>query len=87
MTPSNLPPGVTEGMIPGNRPEDEADEAFFDALSARSVALGFDLPDDGQFEDALRAARDLGYDVGHDDGRAEEQMAQCAAMMTDESGA
>lgn len=26
MTPSNLPPGVTENMIPGNRPEDEAFE-------------------------------------------------------------
>ena len=27
--PSNLPPGVTDSMLPGNRPEDlEADEAF-----------------------------------------------------------
>ena len=28
--PSNLPPGVTESMIPGNRPEDLEWEALFD---------------------------------------------------------
>lgn len=26
--PSNLPPGVTEGMIPGNRPEDVETEYY-----------------------------------------------------------
>lgn len=29
---SNLPPGVTESMIPGNRPEDEAEERFMEEL-------------------------------------------------------
>ena len=28
---SNLPPGVTESMIPGNRPEDAAFETWHDA--------------------------------------------------------
>jgi hypothetical protein len=32
---SNLPPGVSEGMIPGNRPEDLADEEFWEALLER----------------------------------------------------
>ena len=27
---SNLPPGVTEGMIPGNRPEDIAWDEFYE---------------------------------------------------------
>lgn len=29
---SNLPPGVTDSMIPGNRPEDVAFDAFCDRL-------------------------------------------------------
>lgn len=29
---SNLPPGVSESMIPGNRPEDDECERFFDWL-------------------------------------------------------
>lgn len=32
MTPSNLPPGVTENMIPGNRPEDIIFEAYFEEI-------------------------------------------------------
>ena len=38
---SNLPPGVTESMIPGNRPEDmareSAEEKLLDALSAENL--------------------------------------------------
>ena len=30
MSESNLPPGVTEDMLPGNTPEDEAWDAFWD---------------------------------------------------------
>jgi len=29
---SNLPPGVTEAMIPGNRPEDEEWERLYDYI-------------------------------------------------------
>ena len=29
---SNLPPGVTEGMIPGNRPEDAAWDSTYEAI-------------------------------------------------------
>lgn len=31
-SPSNLPPGISENMIPGNRPEDEWFEIFVDRL-------------------------------------------------------
>lgn len=33
---SNLPPGVSESMIPGNRPEDEWYERFWDAIKVPS---------------------------------------------------
>ena len=32
---SNLPPGVTDSMIPGNRPEDLEAEAFEEAFAAK----------------------------------------------------
>ena len=32
---SNLPPGVTESMIPGNRPEDEAWETFLETVDEK----------------------------------------------------
>lgn len=38
---SNLPPGVTESMIPGNRPEDEAWETFHDEIDKDCVEEGF----------------------------------------------
>jgi len=34
---SNLPPGVSENMIPGNRPEDAAYEKFWDELYTKFV--------------------------------------------------
>ncbi len=36
---SNLPPGVTEGMIPGNRPWDLAIEKLFDELDGMIVTF------------------------------------------------
>ena len=32
---SNLPPGVTVNMIPGNRAEDQANELFFEELEKK----------------------------------------------------
>ena len=34
---SNLPPGVTDDMIPGNRPEDEAWEKLFETIGASGL--------------------------------------------------
>ena len=94
MSGSNLPPGVSEHMIPGNRPEDLREEAFWDqfgirltganingfaldkpARSANYVELD-DLWDNPTFVEIIQIARDMGYECGFDEGRAEEQMAQ-----------
>ena len=37
MSRSNLPPGVTESMIPGNRPEDAAWERLFDEMGSSGL--------------------------------------------------
>jgi hypothetical protein len=72
---SNLPPGVTENMIPGNRPEDADDDAFFDKLlnlpglergAADAVASSTAL------QEVVIAARDLGFAAGYNEGRADE---------------
>ena len=34
---SNLPPGVTESMLPGNRPEDQEWEDLFDWLADQDI--------------------------------------------------
>jgi hypothetical protein len=39
--PSNLPPGVTESMIPGNRPEDEWQDQFWDLLELPDWAFDY----------------------------------------------
>lgn len=41
MSGSNLPPGVTESMIPGNRPEDAEWDAFYDWFEDQCVESGF----------------------------------------------
>jgi len=38
---SNLPPGVTDGMIPGNRPEDIEWEMFYEWLDSDCYNEGF----------------------------------------------
>lgn len=63
---SNLPPGVTESMIPGNRPEEAAAEALYEKLSAV-------LPEDTAEEtlDALAAMIGQAWNDGFSAGRAE----------------
>lgn len=38
---SNLPPGVSENMIPGNRPEDAAWEFFHESVDEDCIKEGF----------------------------------------------
>ena len=91
---SNLPDGVTENMIPGNRPEDLREdsfwEAFFERLDKEKGRWNIDF--DKLALDCLgqywadhylitiigTVARDLGYDQGFGDGKAEAQMSQMA---------
>lgn len=79
MSGSNLPPGVTESMIPGNRPEDFADEAFLGALEDRLAAagLGVDL-DDEAIAKAIEIAKELAYAAGYADAEADAAMIEGA---------
>jgi hypothetical protein len=83
MTGWNLPPGVNVSDIPGNRPEDEMEEIFWEALDEDLRKLGkyseaeLDMVGvEGLLTDAIYAAREIAYKVGFDEGRAEEQLAQ-----------
>jgi hypothetical protein len=59
---TNLPPGVTESMIPGNRPEDVRADELGEALTA--------VWEDGwSEEDVVRLWREIcreGEDIGED---------------------
>lgn len=85
---SNLPPGVSEGMIPGNRPEDEeweefmalVDEKMKQLLSPVHQGIINGLNEMPVIGDALTEyiglVRDISYAIGGSAGRLEEQMAQ-----------
>lgn len=72
----NMPPGVTTSMIPGNRPEDEAEERFWQTLEERCDAeeLNSDVPD--ELTRVIEIARDIGYDLGVIDARADAELAE-----------
>lgn len=63
---SNLPPGVTDSMIPGNRPEDAEFDAKVERITDRIMQAGpadaawLDVIDDNDLWWALVEAYDLG---------------------------
>lgn len=77
MEPSNLPPGVTEGMIPGNRPEDADWDAVIDwiglviptADELREIALAYAVKKKIPFK-----AEEIPHLHSDDDRRLEETM-------------
>jgi hypothetical protein len=82
---SNLPPGVTESMIPGNRPEDLANEEFWTALETRFKAEHPELDEKLQyitlsddlepaFVAVVEMARDMGYAAGVNEARIETEI-------------
>ena len=81
---SNLPPGVTESMIPGNRPEDIAEEEFWDVLDerfakkhkslSRQIHALMEASHSGMIPKYAAMARDIGYERGFAEGRAEAEM-------------
>lgn len=79
---SNLPPGVTTNMIPGNRPEDIAAEAFQEELGEVTGNL---LPDDVFEKLCLWLDEKMGaaYSSGYEDGRFEAQMEQAQKEESD----
>jgi hypothetical protein len=83
MTGWNMPPGVGPGDIPGNGPEDEADEKFWDTVHERCIAAktpGLVEPvvflgdDSDPIWTMLNIVRDLAYEVGFREGRAEGEL-------------
>lgn len=71
MTGFNLPPGVNVNDIPGNRPEDEAEEAFWAAVFEKSPddKLPEEWWDDEGITELVKLVRDLAYEVGYDEAR------------------
>lgn len=78
----NLPPGVTVGMIPGNRPEDEAWERYTDEVYQRIRDAGVSQADaDALFDNdhmvtLLGAAHSLAYEQGAAEERADREMVE-----------
>lgn len=85
----NLPPGVTERMLPGNRPEDEAEEAWWEAFYDRSREVMADeeferLDSDGRLTRLIEIARDMGHDEGRKAEREDARIEAAFAQMGDE---
>lgn len=86
---SNLPPGVSEHMIPGNRPEDVEWEDFIARLSEKlpkQYSYIWDrLDEDYGLESAvlemLDIARNLGIERGYSDCKADQEIDR---MLADE---
>jgi len=90
---SNLPPGVTESMIPGNRPEDIAEEEFWATLEKKFAGQNEGNSDlfwswmntNQALSDAVMEyvilARDLGYQRGYNEGQNDAQMEISAAEL------
>jgi hypothetical protein len=84
-TVSNLPPGVSVNDIPGNRPEDVAEEKFFNELDKRLMAVNVtvkslhdEVPeflwDTPWFVQVITIARDIGYAEGYNAGKLEAEL-------------
>ena len=78
----SYPPGVSEGMLPGNTPQDAADEALADLLYIALESLHDHMPNTEAAERAqddvvLRLMKIVSatYDNGYKDGMADERMA------------
>ena len=74
---SNLPPGVSVSMIPGNRPEDDEAEAFIDLMDTKVAEAGLNLPEnwiEGDVWKLAEIAYMAGLDRGFNEGRAEGQL-------------
>jgi len=75
--PSNLPPGVSENMIPGNRPEELAEEQWWNDFEEKVNKADLAIPamtwDEPWFVGAVNLAKEMGYEEGYIDGRQEER--------------
>ena len=71
MQDKNLPPGVSEHMIPGNRPEDADAESLIEtvlcALEDEGIALMPGVPEADWFCRALIVAGQVGFTRGYNE--------------------
>lgn len=76
-----MPLGVSTNDIPGNRPEDIAEEKFWEVLSrlAPDDKLPEEWYEDEGIAELVKIAHDLGYEAGRADGIAEEQITRALA--------
>lgn len=86
MTGFNLPPGVSVNMIPGNRPEDLADEAFWEKLyelahkeSGNHTELD-NMMDNDTVQLLVQKARELGYIEGTNDEKMNQDLEKAMAQ-------
>lgn len=87
MTDFNLPPGCRVSDIPGNRPEDEANEVFWDILIGKMKEnhKGLSTPEEAWYENdelikLVEITRTLAFAEGFEQGRAEGQI-EASTMM------
>lgn len=78
MSDFNMPPGVSVSDIPGNRPEDLAEEAFWEKLAEMCCDLPESIWDAPGVRTLVESARDLAWAAGYAEGQADEAMAEAA---------
>jgi RNA polymerase-interacting CarD/CdnL/TRCF family regulator len=73
----DLPPGVTTSMLPGNTPEDQAEEAKLDAIYTAIELAGY-APDEKseRLAESFSKLMDTAYADGRRDAQADEDMAK-----------
>jgi hypothetical protein len=82
---SNLPPGVTDSMIPGNRPEDAEEEAFWETLYADLTIERVDAIEADEFlKRIIVKARDLGYNHGYALGQTDQALLDYAEQAAEQ---
>lgn len=90
MTGWNLPPGVSENMIPGNRPEDALEDEFWDHLINKVEDAKLELPEEWYDDPKLIAmigfVRELEYTRGYNDGTQETLFDISNRLMEDSDG-
>jgi hypothetical protein len=68
----DLPPGVSLHHIPGNRPEDEEDEAFWNEMYKQFEQHNLEIPQEHEdsewFTRAIEICRDMAFGRGYKQG-------------------
>lgn len=77
---SNLPPGVSVSMIPGNRPEDIGYEEAWDQLlktyQKNKLGIPEEFVDEDWFVNAVDIAMEFAYNKGYRDAVNDAEFAQ-----------